>query len=49
MAVAKTKLEFVKYYYEFNPKSLYSDGRSGTDGKAEGAADNKEEGAKAAA
>jgi len=27
MPADKAKLEFVKFYYEFLPKSLYSDGR----------------------
>ena len=27
MAADKAKLEFVKAYYEFSPKSLYSDAR----------------------
>lgn len=39
MATPKARLEFVRAYYEFGPKALYSDMRAATDGKpAEAAA-----------
>jgi hypothetical protein len=30
----RARLQFVKNYYEFGPKALYSDGRTADDGKA---------------
>lgn len=37
MATAKAKLEFVRAYYEFSPKSLYKDERGAAAEKKEGA------------
>lgn len=37
MAAAKAKLEFVRAYYEFSPKSLYKDERGAGAEKKEGA------------